>query len=322
MTLGKDGERMTRKRAGDGDDLVDALYAAAPREFVAERKRVREALIAAGRAEEARAVAKRKRPSASVWAVNQLARRAPDEVGELLELGESLRAGERALLRGRDVGGFMDEARTARQKVAALARRAEAFVEESGQKATATLGRKIAQTLQAASIADDDTRARLAAGRMDEDLAAPSSFGASGDLATTLAASLGAKSKSPDGERKHAEAERKHAATEPTRAASERAHTASERKRAAAERKHAAAELRDQRRVLAAARKQAASLARAATAAERAVAERTRAVDRARAAVERAEAELRAAKDALVDAETTAAAARRAADDAATDAER
>jgi hypothetical protein len=321
--LGKDGERMTKKRAGDGQDadLADALYDAPPRQFVAERKRVRDALAAAGRAAEAREVAKRKRPSASVWAVNQLARRAPDEIDALLELGASLRAGERKLIRGGEAGGFMDEARTARQKVAALVRRAEAFVEESGQKPTVALGRKIAQTLHAASIADDETRARLAAGRIDEDLAPPSSFGAGGDLATTLAASLAGSTKpqrkAADGHKHAAAHDRKHVA-----AADDHRHAAAadDRKHAAAERKRAASQLRADRRARAAARKHAAALARAATAADRVVADRTRAVDRARTAVERAEADLRAAKDALVDAETAATAAHRAADEAARDA--
>ena len=127
------------------------------------------ALKAAGRSDEARLVAKRKRPSASVWAVNQLARQAGEELAALLAMGESLRKGERALLRGGDAAGFMEEARAARQKVAALVRRAERIVEEGGQKATVTLGRKIAATLQAASIGDDETRARLEAGRIDED---------------------------------------------------------------------------------------------------------------------------------------------------------
>jgi hypothetical protein len=294
---------------------------------VAERKRVRDALVTAGRADEARAVAKRRRPTASVWAVNQLARRAPEDVEELLALGDSLRAGERKLMRGGSAEGFMEDARTARQKVAALARRAEALVEESGQKATATLGRKISQTLHAASIADDETRARLAAGRLDEDLAPPSSFGAGGDLATTLAASLGAKPKKSKSaaaaERKHSVAERErvvdevnHSAAERTRAAAERTRAAAERTRAAGERKRAAAEVRAHRREQAAARKHAAALSRAAKAADRVVADRERAVERARTAVERAEAELRAAKDALVDAETAATAAHRALDDA------
>ena len=288
---------MAKKRASgsDGDELLDALYAAPPRAFVAERKRVADALKAAGRADEAKEVARRHKPTASVWAVNQLARRTPDDVAELLELGATLRAGERKLLRGGGADGFMEDARTARQKVAALARRAEGFIAEAGQKATATLGRKIAQTLQAASLGDDETRAKLEAGRLDADLTPPSSFGGA----------------APSENLK--EPEKKH---EPTRR--HKTERADERKHAAAERKHAASELRAQRRAQAAARKHAATLARAATAAERAVAERARAVDNARAALERAEAGLRAAKDALADAETAAAAARRAADEAAT----
>src|SRR6185437_10344870 len=83
-TVGKDGGRMAKKRTGDGEDWQDALYAAAPKAFVAERKRVADALKAEGRTDEARAAARMKKPTASVWAVNQLARRAPDELGELL----------------------------------------------------------------------------------------------------------------------------------------------------------------------------------------------------------------------------------------------
>jgi len=310
---------MAKKRAGGGgeDDILDALHAAPPRAFVAERKRAVAALEAAGRDDEARAVAKLKRPSASVWAVNQLARRAPDAVAELLDLGATLRADERKLLRGGSAEDFMADARTARQKVASLARRAESFVEEAGQKATATLGRKIVQTLHAAIIADDETRARLQSGRLHEDLAAPSRFGSAGDLATTLAASLGATSSRTHAGRagKSAATARKGAGAEHKSAAAHNA--AAERKQAAAERKRAAAAVRDQRRAQAAARKHAATLERAAVAAARVVSERTRAVDKARAAVEHAESQLRGAKDALVDAETAAAAARRAADEAA-----
>lgn len=317
---------MAKKRAGrgDGDELLDALYAAPPRAFVAVRKRVADALKAEGRQEESREVARRRRPTASVWAVNQLARRAPDQLGELLALGAKLRAGERKLLTGGGAEGFMEDARTARHKVAALARRAEGFLGEAGQKATATLGRKIAQTLHAAIIADDDTRARLEAGRLDADLAPPSSFGAAGDLATTLAASLGgrparAEKPAPAKEaRAHTHGDdRKHGGDESKHGGDDRELAGGDRKHGGGERKRAAAALRAQRRVQAAARKHAATLARAATAAERVVAERARAVDKARAAVERAEADLRAAKDALAHAETAAAAARRAADEAA-----
>jgi hypothetical protein len=245
-----------------------------------------------------------KRPSASVWAVNQLARRAPDELAELLELGAALRAGERKLMRGGSAGDFMADARTARQKVAALSRRAEEALREAGQQqVTLPLARKIAQTLHAAGIGDDDTRAKLEAGRLEHDLQPPSTFGGdSTNLTAALAASVAARPKT-----QAAHAERK-------RADVERKRTLAARQQAAAGKSPTAA-LRDERRAQAAARKRAATHARAVAAADRLVAESRRAVDKARAAVERAEVELRAAKDALADAETAAAAAHRAADD-------
>jgi len=329
---------MAKKRAGDEDDWQDALFTAPPRAFVAERKRVAEELKAAGRSDDARAAAKMKRPTASVWAVNQLARRAPDELADLLALGASLRAGERKLMRGGSADDFMTDARTARQRVAALARRAEAALAESGQqKATVTLARQIAQTLHAASIGDDETRAKLEAGRLAHDLMPPSSFGGdSSDLSAALAASVASrpKTQAAHAERKRADVERKRAiaarqaasddetsahdrdgksAAAQTHAAASAA--AAVRRRAANERKQAAAALRDGRRAQAAARKRAAALARDAAAADRLVAERGRAVEKARAAVERAEVDLRAAKDALTDAELAAAAAHRAVDD-------
>jgi hypothetical protein len=308
----------TMAKKPSDDEWLDALFAAPPRAFVSERKRVAAELKAAGRNDEARAAAKLKRPSASVWAVNQLARRAPDELADLLDLGAALRAGERKLMRGGAAGDFMTEARTARQKVAALARRAEAALsEEGGQKSTLALSRKIAQTLHAASIGDDEIRARLQAGRLEHDLAPPSSFGGdSTSLTNALAASVAASPKShapkPAGARARAHAKaRAHAHA----AEDDAATAAAARKRAAAERKASAAALRAGRREQAAARKQAAAHARAAAAADRVVAERQRAVEKARAAVEHAERDLRAAKDALTDAETAATAAHRAAAD-------
>src|SRR5258708_34857267 len=158
---------MPKKREADHTDhTVEALHAAPPKEFTAARARLVQELKAAGRTDEARAVAKLKRPPASVWAVNQLARRVPDELAELLELGAGLRSAEKRLIKGGQAGDFMADARTARQKVAALARRADTFLEEAGQKPTAPLTRKITQMLQAASVGDDETRAALREGRL------------------------------------------------------------------------------------------------------------------------------------------------------------
>lgn len=298
---------MAKKR--EADRTVEALYTAPPKEFTATRARVVQELKAAGRTDEARALAKMKRPPASVWAVNQLARAAPDAVAELLELGAGLRSAEKQLLKGGQASGnageYLADARTARQKVAALARRAEALLAEAGHKATAPLARKISHTLQAAAVADDDTRAALEAGTLTQDLTPASSFGG-GDLSSALSASVATAKQTHPKKPEQRAAER---------APERKLQRAQETKRAKADEKRAQAiELRERRREQAAARKQAAALGRAADLADREVAARKRDVDKAREAVEDAEAELRAAKDALIDAENAAHAARRAAD--------
>lgn len=261
--------------AAKSDDAgrLDELFQAAPREFVAVRDRLAGELGAAGRTDESKALAKLRRPTASVWAVNQLARRERAAVAELLELGASLRAAERRLLGGGKAGDFMDAARTARGKIAALVRRAEALLQEAGLATPATVGRRIAQTLQTASTGDDAARAALAAGRLTHDLGPSTELGEPTDLSSALAASVGAARPPPQ---------------------------AAARQRAAEDRHQADAE-----------RRREAARQRAIARADREVAERRRAVDGARAAVERAEQRLRAAKDALADAESAAAAARR-----------
>lgn len=271
------------------DERLDELFAAPPREFTAVRKRLVDEAKAAGRDDEARALARLRRPPASVWAVNQLARREPHAIGDLLAQGAALRKSERRLLGGHKSGDFMAEARAARQAVAALVKRAEAILSEAGQKAPAPLARKISQTLQSAATGDDDVRALLRDGRLTRDLGPATVLGEAGDessLTAALSASVGAVEKPREPKVRHAKQDRAHAAAERERAAAERERAAAERERAAFQRRRVAA-------------------------AEKTVAQRRHAVDEARAAVERAEAKLRAAKDALVDAETAAAAARR-----------
>src|SRR5437868_5498288 len=109
------------------DDAIDAVLAAPPREFVAARDRLVAALKQAGDKQGAARVRALHRPSPSVWAINQLARRAPDAIAELLDKGAELVAAEQRALAG-DAGAFLDDARAERQRVAALARRAEAIL--------------------------------------------------------------------------------------------------------------------------------------------------------------------------------------------------
>lgn len=151
------------------DELVDAVLAATPKEFVRARNQAAARLKQAGDKAGAARVRALRRPPPSVWAINQLAHREPDAIEELLDAGAALVAAEQRALAG-DSGNFLADARAERQRVAALARRAEAILAEAGQRASATSARRIAQTLQAVAISDDDTRATLRAGRLTEDL--------------------------------------------------------------------------------------------------------------------------------------------------------
>ena len=79
---------------------LDQLYAADPSEFVAVRKQLASELRAAGDKDGAKELAHARRPSTSAWAVNQLVRRSPQIVDDLLERSRDLRvAADRA--RGR-----------------------------------------------------------------------------------------------------------------------------------------------------------------------------------------------------------------------------
>jgi hypothetical protein len=107
------------------DDAADELYGVPLSQFVAERKRL--------------GLGKAKKPNLSAWAVNQLHRRAPDEMKALFAAGAKLRKG--------------DFAATAEQRavLGALRTRAAAILKEDGHAASETTLHRVHQTLQALS---------------------------------------------------------------------------------------------------------------------------------------------------------------------------
>src|SRR6266849_949178 len=114
-------------------DRLRDLFGVPPGEFVAARDALAKELRAGGRETEAKEVASLRRPTAPVWAVNQLARRAPAEVEELLDSSERV---QKAQLRG--AGG--DELRAAmagqRAALAKLERGAEQVLRGAGLQAS------------------------------------------------------------------------------------------------------------------------------------------------------------------------------------------
>ncbi|MFC7721708.1 hypothetical protein [Nonomuraea recticatena] len=76
----------------DLDEIADRLYGLDVSDFIAAREAEARAAKQAGRGDLARQVAALRKPTVAAWAVNQLSRRHPDELAELLDLGEELRA--------------------------------------------------------------------------------------------------------------------------------------------------------------------------------------------------------------------------------------
>jgi len=148
-------------------DRLRDLFGVPPAEFVAARDALAKELRAGGREAEAKEVASLRRPTAPVWAVNQLARRAPAEVEELLDSSERV---QKAQLRG--AGG--DELRAAmagqRAALAKLERGAEQVLRGAGLQASPGAIRTVQSTLQAAATGSREMRERLRNGTMREAL--------------------------------------------------------------------------------------------------------------------------------------------------------
>ena len=142
-------------------EVAGELYALPPERFIAARdERVRAAREAGDRAL-ATELGRLRRPTASAWAVNLLARDQPDLVDQLLALGEDLRAAQ-AELRGE----ALRELASQRQRVVAeLVKVARKRAAEEGHPVSADIGYEVEQTLHAA-LTDPAVAREVCAGRL------------------------------------------------------------------------------------------------------------------------------------------------------------
>jgi hypothetical protein len=237
---------------------LDDLYANPPATFTSARNDLVQRLKQAGQADAAVRVKQLRKPTVALWAVNQLARRHPDEVRALLDAGDRLRVAQQAALRGesKDLRAATAEER---KLLRGLTQRGEALLLEAGHSADT---RRIAATLQAAAV-DQAARELLEQGRLSEELEA-TGFGA------FVGMEIPAESKP---EEKTAKA--------PTPAVQRRRQE----------------RLRKLREDVAKAKRNATKAARATASAEAALAEARRKAARANESVRRAEVELEKAED-------------------------
>lgn len=174
----------------DIDEVADELYGLDPAEFVEARKaRVTQARKEGDR-ELATAIGKMRKPTLVAWVVNNFAREEPEQVEELLELGEALRDAQRHLS-----GDDLRALTTQRQRVIrAMARRAGELAATRGQQVSETAAREVGQSMHAA-LADPEIADLVRAGR----LVTAASYSGMGPAGMTV---VGGRSKPPTSGRK------------------------------------------------------------------------------------------------------------------------
>jgi hypothetical protein len=141
---------------------IDRLYGLPLDEFVKARDELVRALRRADRRPDADRVKGLRKPTVGAWALNQAVRTRRDDLRELLDAGDALRAAQERLLAGGDRAELREAGERERKLVSRLAEAAVAIGGETGR--SGGLEPRLRATLHAAAL-DERARAELAAGR-------------------------------------------------------------------------------------------------------------------------------------------------------------
>ncbi len=144
---------------------ADELYGLPLEQFTAARNDKAKQVRGQGDGEAAAEIAKLAKPSTVAWLANHLARQHADQVGRLLELGESMRRATAVL----DAGQLRQLSAQQHQVVQILLQRAHGLADAAGLAFSASTARGLEDTLHAA-LADEVSARRLAQGRLTSGL--------------------------------------------------------------------------------------------------------------------------------------------------------
>jgi hypothetical protein len=147
---------------------LDSLFAAPLDDFVAERDALAKRLRADGDREAADRVKALRKPSAAVWAVNQLARRQQKDYRALLQAGDRLREAQEQVLGGESPETLQEAAAAERQLVERLTEKGRAVLEVAGHSPTEAMVRRVNGTLHAAATRPD-LREAAESGRLEHE---------------------------------------------------------------------------------------------------------------------------------------------------------
>jgi len=145
----------------DLDSVADELYGLAPADFTEARDRAVKDARKAGDLVLAKSVSQLRKPTQAAWLANLLVRRDPGDVDGLLDLGEHLRAAQKAL-DGDEMRRLTQRRRTT---IATLLKTVETLAGQHGAKLSSTVATDVEATLEAA-VADPDAGEALRSGRL------------------------------------------------------------------------------------------------------------------------------------------------------------
>lgn len=184
---------------GDLERALDALYAGHPEGFIAARDRLAGELRAAGRRDEAREVARLRRPTLAAWALDHLALRAPDGIDALVAAGKRLRRVHEEVVSGGDPRVLQREAEERRALMASLADEALDVLRTRGGGAPDAHREEIEATLEAVS-SDAGVAALVRRGRLTTAAPRPAGFAGLLDLPPPAGSAQEAPTSSPAAE--------------------------------------------------------------------------------------------------------------------------
>ena len=151
-------------------DVAD-LYGLPLDRFTAERDALAKRLRAEGKRDDATRASKVRRPPLTAWALNQVARDAPQLIEAVLAAGAELRTAMQDAVDG-DASSLRPAQAGERSAVDAVLARAMALLGSAGHAASDTARQRMASTVRAA-IVDDSAATLLSQGTLDADREAP-----------------------------------------------------------------------------------------------------------------------------------------------------
>ncbi|MDF2692283.1 MAG: hypothetical protein K0S65_666 [Labilithrix sp.] len=157
---------MRQRLEADLEEALDELYQSAPSEFTRKREAVAKRLRGRGSREAAQALRARRKPTQIAWVLNQLSRRHPDAVAELVDVGRQLAREQRKALRGEATSSFRESIERQRDVVHKLTTQTAALMKELGIDPSGHLD-EIASALQA-GLVDPAVGEKLEEGRLEK----------------------------------------------------------------------------------------------------------------------------------------------------------